>query len=111
MTPMTYEAEYDNNNGRFWRIGKKLHFKHSGQGDTKNPLPVGLDYDLSTLKITFNKDSYRPIQGEVVVNGWSDNVVIQSSKYCNSEIELLKMIANGINELIMLNKKDKWRLP
>jgi len=109
MMAMTDETAYDNNNGRFWRIGKKLYFKHSGQGSTKNPLPIGLEYDLSTLKITFDKDSYRPIQGEVVVKGWSDSIVVPSNKDTTVEIELLKTIANGINELILLNKQDKWR--
>ena len=51
-----------------------------------------------------------PIQGEVVVKGWSDSIVVPSNKDTTVEIELLKTIANGINELIRLNKQVEVEL-
>lgn len=87
MVIMTDEQEYDNGEGRYWRIGHRLHFAHTGKGPIGGlhcnigcSLPRGLNYDMSTIVLNYVDGNYRPWVGNVKVIGWSNGIVLPSSE-------------------------------
>lgn len=87
---MTDEQEYDNGEGRYWRIGYRLHFAHTGKGPIDGywdshrnvgcSLPRGLNYDMSTIVLNYIHSNHRPWVGSVTVIGWSNDIVLPSSE-------------------------------
>jgi hypothetical protein len=98
---MTDVVFYDNNNGGWYRVGKKLCFQHSGFG---NLLPKGFTYKLDTLYIKLDQSAYKyKVIGSVEVEGWSEFVVINNLKDDLIKInEQLTELQNVVNKL-----KDK----
>lgn len=85
---------YDNNNGGWYRVGKKLCFQHTGFGYL---LPKGFTYKMDTLWIKLDESAYKyKVNGSIEVEGWSDFTVY----FPDNEIkkELLK-ISDQVMEL------------
>lgn len=97
---MTDIMFYDNNNGGWYRVGKKLCFQHSGFGDL---LPKGFTYKLDTLYIKLDESAYKyKVIGSVEVEGWSDFAVLSVDNAIKKEL-------HNINDQIMelKNRIDK----